>query len=565
MTSADIEPRLHYSNEWTQPSFFQDLILDPTQYQNVVQDWDTILQSTTSPPSVHGSILPLPLHSDGSVDYSLNEQGSTLGSEGVHDNPQAYEQSLSDSQSESTSHVPQQSVGQMFDSRRSISPMRQTRSVTNMPSVLCSYFFQEIIPLYCVWDSRSNWMRSVAETHWQNSAPLYHTMQSMAAACLAASFPQLGVVARGEHREAVCSLRRGEDQAAVEDSTALSGFLLGHTASWHSPRDLAVERFQSLRSTLQRWTYSGQQQQLVEFIDEAMGYWRMLLSFLTEDASLRSGRSVSIIGPTYNSDKILPHPFSGISGRIVDLVAETGVLVFQHRRFTSNLRYMRESDVNYFQKTLSKARWLEKELLSYTRGPPESILDPGDPRTKVLDFENIDEAYRCTALLQLYRVFPDLLADRYEPFNSEIFLLRSHATGSPTEQERETWLTKLSMYILSLLRQIAFESGTRCMQPFIFVAVSSELRLNHATSLSTPAYATLNEFDERPDAGQIEISRARQFILSRLAAYEHVFPLPKVREIVKLVNHIWSELDIGRSDVYWVDVAYNRNLGTMMG
>ncbi|RKL47906.1 hypothetical protein BFJ70_g2273 [Fusarium oxysporum] len=170
----------------------------------------------------------------------------------------------------------------------------------------------------------------------------------------------------------------------------------------------------------------------------------------------------------------------------------------------------------------------------------------------------MDQAFQYMALLQVYRVFPDLLAARYQPWNKYEILLPQAAHKLPTRQEMDIWLTKLAMHILSILREIPFESSVRCIQPFIFAAVSSELKYSHhPESVSVPCLPI--------DQVLIDVARARQFILSRLSAYCNTLTVGKVHQIRQLINHVWDTLDAGDGDVYWVDLANRKQLGTMMG
>ncbi|KAM0327047.1 hypothetical protein ACHAQA_006170 [Verticillium albo-atrum] len=294
-----------------------------------------------------------------------------------------------------------------------------------------------------------------------------------------------------------------------------------------------------------------------------MDYWAMLLAYLTDSKHLGDypGQS-AIIGPTDLDRPVEPHPYSGISHETVRILTNIGILIFQYRKHMSTVNFLAESDLAVFRTALKDARRLERVLLGHITPDLSHVSDPGDPRTPLRHLELIDEAYRCTGLLQLYRVFPDLLIERYASWDKKT-LLRPIPSGQvPTTQDRQAWLTKLAMHILSILREIPFESRTRSAQPFIMVAISSELRrdpqhLRSDTGSSVDSTVI--------DPASIEVARARKFISSRLAAYAHILPLRKSQIISELIKNIWSALDDGEQDVYWLDVAYQKNLGTMMG
>ncbi|KAF6794605.1 hypothetical protein CSOJ01_13648 [Colletotrichum sojae] len=391
------------------------------------------------------------------------------------------------------------------------------RELSNLPTTLSEYFFREVITLYCAWDSKSNVMRTIVEASWQSSAALYHTIQSMAAACLSEDFPHLLPVARSEHATALDLVRKSPPPAPArrDNASLLASQLLGHTSSWLRPQDLATDVFRTSCGILRDVTEDQDADPgVAEFFRGTMDYWAMLLAFLTDSQHLGdwpnqpSSTSPTVTGPAREEEQPPPqHPYSGISRATVRLLTGTGILIFRYRKRMSSVRFLASDDVDVFRSALREARRLERALLAHAAPQPSSVRDPDDPRTPLRHLELVDEAYRCTGLLQLYRVFPDLLAERYAPWDRDRLLRPGAPSGkTPSVQERRAWLTKLAMHVLGILREIPFESRTRSAQPFIMVAVWSEL-----------------------------------------------------------IKQTWAALDGGDEDAYWVDVAREKNLGTMMG
>ncbi|KAF4481999.1 Beauvericin cluster-specific repressor BEA4 [Colletotrichum fructicola] len=433
----------------------------------------------------------------------------------------------------------------------------------NIPTSLSEYFFREVITLYCAWDSKSNVMRNIIETSWQSSGALYHTIQSMSAACLSEDFPHLLPVARREHAQAL-ELLRHDSLPKHKQAMLLASQLLGHTSSWLTPQNLATDIFRTSCDILQDIMLDTGRDATISFFSDTMDYWAMLLAYLTDSHQLGGYDRNSPFGPAESTKSDEPHPYSGISRDTVKILADIGVLVFQYRKRISKVKFLTENDIDVFRTALRDARKLERVLLAHRSPDLSQVKDPGDPKTPLKHLQLIDEAYRCTGLLQLYRVFPDLLNERYAPWDKDYLLRPLPSDKTPTAQERQTWLTKLAMHILGILREIPFESRTRSAQPFIMVACSSELRRNpqHLQSASVAA----GDLDVLAiDPASIEVARARKFVLSRLAAYTHILPLRKSRVISELIDQIWSALDSGSTDVYWLDVAHEKNLGTMMG
>lgn len=441
------------------------------------------------------------------------------------------------------------------------------KEVYHLPTALSEYFFREVITLYCLWDSKSNVMRNIVETMWQSSGALHHTIQSMAAACLCEDFPHLRSVARSEHTKALELIHKHSSVSTYRNAMLLAATLLGHTSSWLNPQNLATDMFRASCSMLNDITTESpsSEEKSLSFFSGTMDYWAMLLVYLTDSNQLGNYRRQSNVGGPAPPKTSEPHPYSGISHEMVRTLTDIGILVFQYRKHMTNVKFMTETDFDVFKSALREARKIERILLAHRPPQLSQFKDPGDPKTPLKHLELIDEAYRCTGLLQLYRVFPDLLNERYAPWDEEHLLRPLPSEMPPTKHERQTWLTHLAMHILGILKEIPFESRTRSAQPFLMVALSSELRMDPQTILLSTAGNHEDGSMVPMDKLSIEVARARKFIGSRLAAYTHILPLRKSQVIFELINHVWKVMDAGQQDVYWLDVAYEKKLGTMMG
>ncbi|KAF4465385.1 C6 zinc finger domain [Fusarium albosuccineum] len=463
-----------------------------------------------------------------------------------------------------SSFTPTEPSSQVLMESRQQSGPDLPRGLFNIPTALSEYFFREVISLYCAWDSKSNVMRSIVESMWQSSGALHHTIQSMAAACLSEDFPHLLSVARQEHAHALELIKTKVTSSTQKQAMVLAATFLGHTSSWLSPHNLATGMFKASCDMLDDMAAETELDTSLSFFNDTMDYWAMLLAYLTDSQQLGDYRRNSGTGPTVQTRLLEPHPYCGISHEMIKVLRDTGILIFRYRKHMSTVKFMTEKDVDVFRVALREARRLERILLAHRPPDLSQVKDPGDPKTPLKHLELMDEAYQYTGLLQLYHVFPDLLNERYAPWDKNNILRPLPADKTPTVEERQFWLTKLAMHILAILRDIPFESRTRSAQPFIMVAVSSELRRN-PQHLQTPGSGSAEIDLPIIDQASIEVARARKFLGSRLAAYTHILPLRKSRVIFELINHVWAALDAGEQDVYWLDVAYEKNLGTMMG
>ncbi|KAH7000929.1 fungal-specific transcription factor domain-containing protein, partial [Ilyonectria destructans] len=441
-------------------------------------------------------------------------------------------------------------------SLESTSAVTRFTEIVDTPSILSDYFFKEVISLYSVWDGQMNSLRVLTASMWQSSGILYHTMQSMAAACLTRTFPEMHAVATRERQLGLQCLKSGKDE---DEDKMLGAILLGHTASWVNPHDLAHENFDNALVMLHTWASNTRDHSRLSFFGGAFDYWAMLLSFVSETRLDRNylRHSITEAGPPNAHESTTPHSFIGTSGKIVQILTDVGMLIFKHRKRVSEIDFFCEEDLDYFQNSIRKARQLERRLLAFKPLIPTNIYDPGDLNTRPLHFVKIDEALHCTGLLQLYRVFPDLLNDRYQPLDRNTLLQPQPTLKKPSQEERSMWLTNLGLYIVEILRDIPFESRTRCMQPFMLVAVSCELRM--------PSDIVQGYREGGNACNAIEMAQARDFLRSRMSAYMHAFPLRKIEKVFELITHIWSAMDREEKDVYWLDVCKRMRLGTLMG
>jgi hypothetical protein len=500
-------------------------------------------------------------------------------------------------------------------SRLSVLPSPH-RSLDDPSSTLIEYYFKEVAGLFSSYDSHMNPFRTTVSRLWGTSPAMCRTLQSMAAATLVDDFPQFGPVGLKMRNEAIAML---EKQTIMDDKSLLALLMLGQTASWHNPNDLGISFFNLLRNHLNSITSGSNHSALLsnrnnyQFFEEALVYWEMLLSYVTDHSTLAASEKTALQTTT---DSILsqrvPHPWTGIARDTQYTVHEVGRLIRRERNRVRARRFTSQGDIAQAQKAIQKARELEARLLSLAHPTETEIVNPGDDDTPVWHLLAMAEVYRYTGLIQLYRVFPDLLRSRLQfgggrsefsfngdndpnPFSlitnessSAIHPLTSPGGGLPdgifsdaggSEYEdgaadlpqsvRNEWLTTFALTAMSRLKTIPMESRTRCLQPFLLVASSSELRLPPRIN---PDNNTTHEHDGdsgssflNPSSHAIEVSRTRKFILGRLSSFLHVLPPKPIHVCLQLVKEVWSRMDAGESSVYWVDVMIENGWETTMG
>lgn len=452
-----------------------------------------------------------------------------------------------------------------------ILPLR--RSLEDPSSTLVEYYFKEVAGLFSSYDSHMNPFRTTVSRLWTSSSVLYRTLQSMAAATLVDDFPQFGAVGQKMRLEAISIL---EKQTTLDDKSLLAILMLGQTASWHNANDLGVSFFNLLRNHLNAISADGgggnallSNRNNYQFFEEALVYWEMLLSYVADHGTLTPSTNLDLYP---NTDGILtqrvPHPWTGIARDTQFAVHEVGRLVRRERHRMRSKRFTSREDIAQAQQAIEEAQELEQRLLSLSHPTELEVVNPGDDDTPVWHLLAMAEVYRNTGLLQLYRAFPDLLQARIcseemvDLFGNagDIQFDMESSNISPTAQDE--WLTRFALAAMAKLKTIPFESRTRCLQPFLLVASSSELRLPPA---SQPLEMPDGDYSLNLSTHAIDVSRTRKFILSRLSSFLHVLPPKPIHICFGLVKEVWRRMDAGEPDVFWMDVMIEKGWETTMG
>jgi Fungal specific transcription factor domain len=485
------------------------------------------------------------------------------------------------------------------------------RSLEDPSSTLVEYYFKEVAGLFSSYDSHMNPFRTTVSRLWASSPAMCRTLQSMAAATLVDDFPQFGPLGLKMRKDAISIL---ESEEVLDDKSLLAMLMLGQTASWHNPNDLGVSFFNTLRNHLNSSAIGVNGGSLLtnrnnyQFFEEALVYWEMLLSYVSDHSTLTSSTRLDsqTASDGFLTQKV-PHPWTGIARDTQFIVHKVGRLVRRERKRMRTKRFTSQRDIAQAQEAIQEAQQLEERLLSLAHPEETDVVNPGDDDTPVWHLLAMAEVYRYTGLIQLYRVFPDLLRERlqeesmprkdmtsnsvdptllYQP-DDPITALLSNAslphdvfssidslqntggddggTDDISEDVQTEWLTTIALMAMSRLKTVPLESRTRCLQPFLLVASSSELRLPPMEAELPALDSSGGEYSLNLSAHAIEVSRTRKFMLGRLSSFLHVLPPKPIHICVELVQEVWRRMDAGESDVYWMDVMIDHGWETTMG
>lgn len=418
------------------------------------------------------------------------------------------------------------------------------KSLVSVELSLVEYYFHHVAAMYSCFDGSMNPFRTTVGRVWASSQVLTWTLQSMAAACLVRDFPHLASQGMELRSQALQAIEEEAASGRTTEMSLLSVIMLGQSASWHLQADVGLSQYRLAK----RIMASGQRRNRPEdarlpgrnsmFFQQSLHYWEMLLSFVTglDDPTDSPGDPQVSILPL----QMIPHPWAMVASDLMERIHEVGRLVYKHRRNALGSKFWRRTDLTALQCMIQDVAPLEVYLLNYQLPAHEHIVDPGDEMTPVSHFVSVAEAYRLVALLQIYRVFPDILEER---LTSEVPAPALVGIPKPSLNSAEQWIKALAMHTVGILRRVPFESHTRSVQAFLLVALSSEMQ-----------YPMSPDRIENVNGEMLEITEARKFIRGRLEAYRFVFaPQPAQRKL-DIVMKVWEQLDGGHSGVCWMDV-----------
>jgi len=451
-------------------------------------------------------------------------------------------------------------------------PANPFRVMNDYSSLLVEYYFKEVAGIFSCYDSHLNPFRSTVSKLWQTSHSVFYVLQSMSAACLSDVVPSMHAVGFKMRHAAMACIDTDIRDSKVETGSLLTLIMLGLSASWHNPADLGREQFKHAR-TIMGALSTGHTPAFLEvnnkrnlqFFQEAMIYWEMLLSYVS-DVSIAIPLTQGTDMPNYEYNNMLepsfPHPWTGVAREAQVLVFEVGRLVRKERqRIKNRPLFTSLAHIDESYKVINSAEELALRLQKLQLPPEQAIVSPGDAQTPVQHLLTVAELYRLTGLLQLYRVFPDLLADYGGGATLQLDFYEPHKVSTDGINQR---LTSFAVEIVNLLRTLPIESATKCVQPFFFVAVASELRM---PPMPESFDKLMDDADLTTDTGPsaVAVLDARKFVISRLSTFEHVLPAKPIRQMIQIVTLTWEQIDKGTADVYWMDVMTEKGWETTLG
>lgn len=478
-----------------------------------------------------------------------------------------------------------------------------TIGLTDTSSAFIINWFEQVCPAWSGFDGAANPNRKIAVDLWRTSATVCSALESMSAAFLASRLPsmrqpalRLMQRAAGFVQAELEVVKACGSAGAIPTGVLFSLFCLGTTVCWVDPRGFGIPFLREARSLIRRLNarsvgLSGSGSDMLAFFNKSLAYCEMLLAVVRDDEPLHpqeaedaaAGQMLPLVAER------APHPWTGVSLVTTHLFAECIRLC---RGFRHRMRQGMDPQ-RYFSSALQDlivAQRLEEQLLELEFPPDSPDVDTGDFSTPGSHLARVAEAYRLSSLLHLYQTFPDLVSLRL-PTESPVT-----ESGSVPWDE---WIVPLALRLVKVLEHIPTTSGTRVIQPLLYISASTGLRSDastasdalglfgslqhdlmgggvvsppplldsHNLSLYISQMASAQVHEEPISNLSVDVSSARHFIMRRLGVLESSLPPTPVLVAKDLVQAIWRAYDgeIGTPTVHWIDVMEDNNLRSLFG
>ncbi|PYH89636.1 hypothetical protein BO71DRAFT_363098 [Aspergillus ellipticus CBS 707.79] len=466
-------------------------------------------------------------------------------------------------------------------------------SLTDFSTFLIEYWFNNVCCMWSSFDSDRNLNRKVALSTWTNDKAVFHCLQAMSAFHLAEQLPHLGDTAMTSWKSAVQAIHHDLSSVTKNNPTQLpTGLLLslsgiGTTTCWTDSQQLGLPLLKKMKAVLAYYNQSAmrmtQSDRLyLEFFNDSCIYWDIVCRVVTDDDS-PIGPSPPLL-PTSMLDTTAPHPWVGVSRNTLELFAHAILLCKRYckRLRVSDFKTATAHSLRDMIEDIHEARALRKTLLNLGRSITSEQSETGDKLTPLSHLVDVAEGYRLAALLHLYQTFKDLEEEQMSEMGGAL---------------DETWIQDLALELLDLVRRIPLESGSRCIQPLLYLSVATGLKScppvtvphladgarsahqnaleNNLTALPQLAGDSTTGSDSistmKLTRTSMKIGQARRVIVQRVSVLEYSLPTKPISVLKALIKKIWDVWDAemcatpSARSKHWIEVMEESRLHTMFG
>ncbi|EXJ79508.1 hypothetical protein A1O1_08772 [Capronia coronata CBS 617.96] len=453
------------------------------------------------------------------------------------------------------------------------------------------------------------------------------------------------------------SLAKDLHGSRVTDEIMLAITLVGWSSCWFEATSLGNEHHLGARRLLLQWLTT--RRPLVQasagtvdyqFLVRGLIFWEMVSSFMMDESSgiveliehpdskkKSPGLRELVVDPPGESSliavdassMIIPHPWTGVSTGLFYLFAKVGRLLrTEVKRIRSHgwntLAYANgecrcdEDEGLARSHALSQASDLEIQLLNYELPRADAIHPTGDVSTTVGDLIDLAKSHHLAAMLQLYRVFPELLERRLPLIqsqnavdggdNRDLWGTRPARDDLSQTSSREGFLFSLAGRILRMLLKLSPASSSLHGWGIVLLIGANELHLDreylqqgrdqspaecfeqpsperHVNDTlgsyssddsspsrenrmpETPLGAEHNSEgldDEMASLTRTPVLDLRSLIWNTLSHQRHTIGLSGVQRGQATVRELWRRMDAGDPHAFWLEIMYDNHWETML-
>ena len=433
-----------------------------------------------------------------------------------------------------------------------VSDRQLERSLPNVDindSALMDLYLNKVAPMFCCYGGDKNPFHQLVAKAWYSEqrytdhAAVIWATQSLAATFMLSKTPGLVTVARSLHQQARDHL---ELVSIIEGWTAVSVLalvLLAHSAMYIQDSISCVAIMNRIQEILE--SESTNDHALVKiqiklhdherrFFWDSRMYFEMFSLFTNSQYCQPWTRTPEKHFVQETEFDRWPHPFTGASSTATYNFLAVGQLVRRQRRMATSHAFASRRYLEELEALLLEATALEEIISSEALPIAGELEDPQDQATPLAHLIKIAECYRDSALLQLYRVFPDLLSQRLG------------CDKGLDNDDSNKFLSALALSILEEITSIPVESGTTPFQAVLLLSVSGELRMTSDVSWSSSS-----------SSHNIKIVEARTKLMQRLTVSQREIPGQRLYNLLRMVRQVWARLDNAGLDenIYWLEVV----------
>jgi hypothetical protein len=488
-----------------------------------------------------------------------------------------------------------------------LSPLTLSAGSPSTGLDLVRRWFEEVCPAWSGFDSNSNMNRELAGSLWQSSEPVFMCLQSMAASFVTSRLPRMHQPALRLLKKAVSSVQADIASNAtlyysIPTTSLFSLLCLGTSVCWLDAQRVGSPFLRQAKKLLEQMNLQPlfmdtEQLRILRYFEKSLLYWEMLVSVVADGEAEPGAERQDCSGDTSvvhvtrdeNVADMLPHPWTGISSLSSQLFGQAVRLCRVYRQGITNPTGRASSLLTAMQR-IDEARKLEERILELDFAYAAYLGDTGDTRTPRSHLVQVAEAYQLASLLQLYITFPDLVSLRL-PHEMNA----SQAGDVPWNK----WIVPLALRLVNVLGRIPPESGSRMMQPLLYICAGAGLRRDTSTAIydsvdglciirsATPSLglkdghmdmmAYVDQLDEGVDedataettfGAAMDVGEARNFINARLDLLKRTLHPNPIVVTAQLLKAVWAAYDAepaGSTSVHWFDVMDRTGLRSLFG